>query len=333
VHLDDGDFDNKGRYWADLSTIRQTAELVAISEKYDHLLLYAHGGLNDIKASARRIVAMKQVFKKNRIYPFHFMYDTGLLEEIKDIIKGKKSEVESRAGGLTDWTDKLIEKATRLPGRAIWREMKKGAIKPFEPDRAGTQTISAFLEALAQPGARPKKLHMVGHSTGAILLAALLDALGRLNNPPRVQTCQLLAPACTHDTFNEVYKPLLQVRDTSSYGIGRMALYNLEDRLELGDTVTPLYRKSLLYLVSNAFEEELRESILGMQHFERYLRNLPGSRIFRIHNSNGLTAGSPKTASKTHGGFDNDVDTMNSVLKSVLGGDPVREFTKDDLKY
>jgi hypothetical protein len=333
VHLDDGDFDNKGRYWTDLSTIRQTAELVATSEKYDHLLLYAHGGLNNIKASARRIVAMKEVFKKNRIYPFHFMYDTGLLEEIKDIIKGKKGEVEARAGGLTDWTDKLIEKATRLPGRAIWREMKKGAIKPFEPDRAGTQTISAFLEALAQPGARPKKLHMVGHSTGAILLAALLDALGRLNNPPRVQTCQLLAPACTHDTFNEVYKPLLQVRDTSSYGIGRMTLYNLEDRLELDDTVTPLYRKSLLYLVSNAFEEELQENILGMQHFEQYLRNLPGSRIFRIHNSNGPVAGSPKTASKTHGGFDNDVDTMNSVLKSVLGVDPVREFTKDDLKY
>jgi hypothetical protein len=333
VHLDDGDFDNKGRYWTDLSTIRQTAELVATSEKYDHLLLYAHGGLNNIKASARRIVAMKEVFKKNRIYPFHFMYDTGLLEEIKDIIKGKKGEVEARAGGLTDWTDKLIEKATRLPGRAIWREMKRGAIKPFEPDRAGTQTISAFLEALAQPGAHPKKLHMVGHSTGAILLAALLDALGRLNNPPRVQTCQLLAPACTHDTFNEVYKPLLQVRDTSSYGIGRMTLYNLEDRLELDDTVTPLYRKSLLYLVSNAFEEELQENILGMQHFEQYLRNLPGSRIFRIHNSNGPVAGSPKTASKTHGGFDNDVDTMNSVLKSVLGADPVREFTKDDLKY
>ena len=100
VHIDDGDFDKRGRYWADLTTVRQTAELVASSEKYDHLLLYAHGGLNSIKASARRIVAMKEVFKSNRIYPFHFMYDTGLLEEIKDLVLGKKKAVEERAGGL-----------------------------------------------------------------------------------------------------------------------------------------------------------------------------------------------------------------------------------------
>jgi hypothetical protein len=333
VHLDDGDFDDEGRYWADLATIKQTADLVAKSEKYDHLLLYAHGGLNSTKASARRIVAMKQVFKKNRIYPFHFMYDTGLLEEVKDIIIGKKKEVESRAGGLTDWTDKLIEQATRLPGRAIWREMKKGANKPFEPDRAGTQTISAFLDALAKPGALPKKLHMVGHSTGAILLASLLDTLGQLNKPPRVQTCQLLAPACTHGVFNEVYRQLLKERDSGKFGIGRMRIYNLEDRLELDDTVTPLYRKSLLYLVSNAFEEKLQERILGMQSFRRYLGSVPHSPVFNIQTSDGSSTGSPKTASETHGGFDNDVDTMNSVLRLVLGGDPGREFTKDDLKY
>ena len=245
--------------------IRQTAELVAQSEKYDHLLLYAHGGLNSIKASARRIAAMKEVFKDNRIYPFHFMYDTGLLEEIKDLVLGKKREVEARAGGFSDFTDKLIERATRPAGRAIWQEMKNGARKPFQPGRAGAQTLSAFHEALAQAEARSKKLHLVGHSTGAILLASLLENLGNLDAPPRVETCLLLAPACTHETFNRVYRPLLKERRSRRYGIGRMAIYNLDQKHELDDTVTPLYRKSLLYLVSNAFEEQKGERILGMQ--------------------------------------------------------------------
>jgi pimeloyl-ACP methyl ester carboxylesterase len=333
VHLDDGKFDKKGKYWADLTTVKQTADLVATSEKYDHLLLYAHGGLNSINASARRIAAMKEVFKDNRIYPFHFMYDTGLLEEIKDIVLGKKKEVEERAGGFTDFTDKLVENATRRAGRAIWREMKRGATTPFATDGAGTQTIQAFLDAFAQPGATPKKIHLVGHSTGAILLASLLDALAGLEDPPRVQNCILMAPACTHEVFKQVYRPLLNERDSSKFGIGRMVIYNMNERLELDDTVTPLYRKSLLYLVSNAFEEEKGERILGMQMFRRYLGRLPSSPILRINESDGESTSSARTASKTHGGFDNDVDSMNDVLKSVLKRTPVRPFDKNDLKY
>lgn len=333
VHIDDGKFDDKGKYWTDLPTVEQTAKLVAESNNYDHLLLYAHGGLNSIKASASRVAAMKEVFKANRIYPFHFMYDTGLLEEVKDIVLGKKKEVEERAGGFSDYTDKLVEKATRRPGRAVWREMKKGANLPFDPGGAGTQTIGAFLDAFSQPGAQPKKIHIVGHSTGAILLASLLEALGTFANAPRVQTCLLMAPACTQDTFNQVYRPLLRERDGKKFGIGRMAIYNLNRELELDDTVTPLYRKSLLYLVSNAFEEELGERILGMMEFRRFLGSVPSSPVFRILESDGSSAGSPKTASKTHGGFDNDVFTMNDVMHSVLRKAPDHPFTKKHLKY
>jgi len=333
VHIDDGDFDDKGKYWMDLPSVEQTAKLVAESEHYDHLLLYAHGGLNSIKASARRVAAMKEVFKANRIYPFHFMYDTGLLEEIKDLVIGKKKEVEERAGGFSDYTDKLIEKSMRRPGRAVWREMKKGATTPFESGRAGSQTIQAFLNAFSQPGATPKKIHIVGHSTGAILLASLLEALGTFVNPPRVQTCSLMAPACTHDIFNDVYRPLLKERNGKKFGIGRMALYNLNTKLELDDTVTPLYRKSLLYLVSNSFEEALGDRILGMMKFRSYLGTLPNSPVFRVLESDGTHSSTTKTKSKSHGGFDNDVDTMNDVLHSVLRKVPELKFTRKNLKY
>jgi hypothetical protein len=86
VHIDDGDFHDHGRYWSNIEDVKETTQLLAKSDKYDHVLLYAHGGLNNTEASARRIAAMKETFKANGIYPYHFMYDTGLLEEVKDIL-------------------------------------------------------------------------------------------------------------------------------------------------------------------------------------------------------------------------------------------------------
>ncbi len=333
AHIDDGDFDDKGKYWMNLDSIKETARLVATDTRYDHLLFYAHGGLNSIKDSACRIAAMKETFKSNGIYPFHFMYDTGLLEEIKDVIFGKKDEVEGRVGAFSDFSDALIETLTRPLGRALWREMKSGAQKPFEPERDGVATIGAFLTAFSAQGAKAKKVHIVGHSTGAILLARLLQALGTFPGAPLVETCSLFAPACTHSIFKEAYLPLLKARGSAVFGINRMKIYNLNDDMERKDTVTPLYRKSLLYLVSNAFEEQKGARLLGLQKFKRFLRNLPGSKILGFEISDGSMTTSANTRSNTHGGFDNDLMTMNDVLKTILGGLPKRPFTASDLDY
>ena len=339
VHIDDGDFDDRGSYWTNLATVQETAKLVAKSTDYDHLLFYAHGGLNSVDASARRIAAMKEVFKKNRIYPFHFMYDTGLLEEIEDVVRRKMDQIADRTRGISDLTDRLIEKAARLPGRAIWREMKRGALSPFNEGMAGIQSIRAFLDAFGDLNASPKKVHLVGHSTGAILLAALLEALKK--TLPRdggqlllVPTCALLAPACTLDTFANAYLPLLD-RSASPLRIGRLVIYNLSEDLELRDTVTPLYRKSLLYLVSNSFEEQRGEPILGMQKFGSLLDSVANRTNFTIEVSDGAEpcGNGTNTASTTHGGFDNDPCTMNGILKAILGATPAHLFNNDNLRY
>ena len=328
VHIDDGHFDDKGRYWSDLTSVRQTAELVAKSKRYDHLLFYAHGGLNNIEASARRIVAMKEVFKKNGIYPFHFMYDTGLLEEIKDVVLRKKSVLDKRAGGFSDFVDRLIEMAARPVGRAIWREMKQGACSPFEPNNAGSQTIDAFLRAFNNYNA--KKIHIVGHSTGAILLAALLKMPSWESGAKvHIDTCALMAPACTIQLFKDVYIRFLTDNSTSPK-IKKLVIYNLDDNLESGDNVTPFYNKSLLYLVSNSFEEKPGTPILGMQKFSQDIQT-PSN--FTVEVSKGVQNGGVKTASKTHGGFDNDRFTMNNILHTILDQPPKHLFTDDNLKY
>lgn len=37
------------------------------------------------------------------------------------------------------------------------------------------------------------------------------------------------------------------------------------------------------------------------------------------------------SASTSHGGFDNDPNTMNDILKTILGAAPSKPFTKTDL--
>ena len=330
VHVDDGGFHDHGRYWSNLADVKETTSLLAKSEKYDHVLLYAHGGLNNIKDSARRIAAMKETFKANGIYPYHFMYDTGLLEEIKDALSGKREDVDRRAGGLADWSDKLLERMAHRPGRGLWREMKLGAEKPFKGDGAGLAVLAEFLDAISR-SSKSIKLHIAGHSTGAILHAYLASALPGLKDKVRVASASLLAPAATVDLFRSHYRPLLKA-PRSQTGINQMDIYNLMDSLELDDTVGGVYRKSILYLVSRSFEEDPRPAkILGMEIYKKGVA--AGLKNLTIHYSQGNVAASKKTKSETHGGFDNDVTTMNSVLRRILRKKPEVPFTEKSLKY
>jgi len=328
VHLDDGRFHQTGRYWSTESDTRQTAELIARSKKYDHLLLYAHGGLNSPKDSAARISAMRDVFKKNRIYPYHIMYDSGLLEEIKDVVAGKREHSDTRVGGLTDWFDQFIEHLTRTPGRALWREMKAGASSPFQSDGAGLAVLKAFIDAFAKAGKTPG-IHLVGHSNGSVLTAHLANTLKKLSPDLRIKSCSLMAPAATLGLYEKTFRPMLQKK--SSFGIDGMRIYNLSDRLERDDNVALIYRKSLLYLVSRAFEEKPPTALLGMKKFNKGLTRGISDRLEFVY-SNGVN-GNPRTGATSHGGFDNDPATMNDILEHILGKSPKHPFRDDDLKY
>ena len=337
IHVDDGRFHRRGRYWSNAEDVRATAQLVAANkDKYQHLLLYAHGGLNSPKASARRIAAMKETFKKNGIYPYHFMYDTGILEELKDVILRHGDTAAARAGGFSDWSDRLLEWATRIPGRAMWREMKDGARLPFLPERAGSETLAIWLNEMARKTGHRLKVHLCGHSTGAILLARLLESMEDLAPTLRIQSCTLLAPAASVALFESHYYPYL-ISGPDAFGIENMQLFNLNDRLERDDNVGQIYRKSLLYLVSHGFEEAVPEAILGMQKHVDELLNKPKmdavSGRFDVHYADGTP--SRLTESTSHGGFDNDVATMNSLLRIILGNEPApgKRFTREILDY
>jgi hypothetical protein len=345
AHFDDGEYAQRGDYWTTSGDIRQTAERIRNSDKYDHLLIFAHGGLNNSKSSARRIAALKNGFLRNRIYPFHIMYDTGLVEELKDVILRAFRSQEDRAEGFLDWikdeiierTDTLIEDAIRKPITPLWDEMKRDALLPFAvadsgrvPD--GLQTIKIMAETLES-----KKIgfHLAAHSTGGILVGHMLNALDTLGNNKLISSCTLFAPACSIEFYKQHYAPRL-AKNFSGVKLPALDIYNLNEKLERDDSVIKVYRKSLLYLVSRALErrhemdaEVAREEgrpILGMQKFST---QLTGNRQPSFYYSNGK---GKKPRSRSHGGFDNDTNTMNALMTRVLGKAPKQPFRDDEMK-
>lgn len=337
IHVDDGRFHTRGRYWSNAEDVQATARLVAQNRgKYRHLLLYAHGGLNSPKDSARRIAVMKETFKANGIYPYHFMYDTGIVEELKDVVLRRADSTVERTGSLGDWRDRLLEWATRIPGRALWREMKDGARLPFLPQRAGSETLAAWLTELARDDAAELQVHICGHSTGAILLARLLETMEDLAPTLRIRSCTLFAPATSVDLFESHYYPYL-VSPADTFGVDQMQVINLTGRMEREDNVGGLYRKSLLYLVANAFEERVPEPLLGLQpDLDELLLKDKMQRVrerFGVHYADGNH--NPVSESTTHSGFDNDVSSMNHLLRTILGdnSEPTKLFTREILDY
>jgi hypothetical protein len=339
VHFDDGSFKPRGDYWSTLDDVQKTADLIRSSvdqKKYDHLLIYAHGGLNSPEDSARRVAALKEGFKRNRIYPFHIMYDTGLAEEVKDSVlraftgrrmEGFFGDLQER---LTDQSDTLIEDVVRKPVTPVWDEMKRDARLPFDVGSAGVvadglAVIRTFAQALQGTGIQ---IHLAGHSTGGVLVGHLLNALDTLALPDLIRSCSLMAPACTLEFFESHYAPRLG--DGAGAGIARLPvldIYNLTDKLERDDNVAKVYRKSLLYLVSRALERRLDKPILGMQRYTEKLDQKPGLTIHYSHGEKGKI-----TRSTSHGGFDNDSFTMNSILERILGHEPKLPFQDKEME-
>ncbi len=337
LHIDDGRFDPEGDY---PSSAAQARENMAAASDAKHVVLWAHGGLNSVKAAARRVGALTPVFEANDVYGLHYIWETGLWGELRDILFGKQDFARERAGGpRSSWWDRQIEKAAWLPGRSLWREILSDAEMAFDASSsdggarpAGSQTLDLLKGALPENGPR-SRLHLVGHSAGGVWLAHLLRRWHDLRGP-RIENLILFAPACTHELFLRLILPRLQ-----DHTVERCRLFVLADEKERDDTVALIYRKSLLYLVANSFEKTRRElnglgvPLLGLaKDLEQEAVAGPIARLRGrfVVTMSGRDAESQAAA---HGKFDNDRATMNSMLSTILGGDPAREFSADDLDY
>jgi len=336
----DGRLSQSGRYQTgeqDLDDIISSIDEKLPASGTRDILIYAHGGLNDEKASASRIASMLPYFLGNGIYPVHFMWETGLMETIRNIVEDARRN--RRFGGLwdeardrfLDLLDDAIELATRNLGRPIWAQMKDNAIRAS--DTSGGADMFAGRLADYQANGNKFNLHLVGHSAGSILLGRLVPELYRWGL--KVNSFTLYAPACTLDLFEESIAPYVG----AGGNIDRLTLFNLRDETERDDNVAGIYHKSLLYLVSRAFETAHKKPLLGMERFVKEndtFNGLFGKAAKRSDSVVMYSTGGRKvllqSKSESHGGFDNDVDTLNSTLRIIKGRDAIVRPFKDTKK-
>jgi len=217
--------------------------------------------------------------------------------------------------------------------------MKQNALLATVSAEGGARVVAEGLAVLAKQGV---EIHLVGHSAGSIFLAPLVQYLvskGSMSSGPMarsrvdglgatVASCHLWAPACTVKLFQETY-----LEPISDKRIGQFGLFTLTDQAERDDNCAHVYNKSLLYLVSDAFEDQVRiplirpdgEPILGMESF---IRSEPAlSELFQsgtnadwVRAPNDLPKGNQSASqARHHGDFDNDEATVRATLARILG--------------
>lgn len=306
------------------------------------VVLYAHGGLNDEPAALKRVRRLGPWFEANGVPALFFAWRTGVLESLLDILDDAASKLGIdlalvQAEGLprhlrqqlAEQRDASLEVLSeRLLGKAVWTQMKQNAAAAADPG-GGAALAAKSLARLAQE-VEGLEIHLIGHSAGAIFHGHLLRCLAA--EKLVAKSAELWAPACSLRFAVERYG--------QAFGQGTLApealtIALLDDAIERADSVGP-YGKSLLYLVSGAFEPLKHMPLLGLAAAWVGDRP-PADRPFNVAAMDDIEAwrdlwrgrltivSEPRvddgkaSIQATHGSFDNNLAIVSAAIRRVRG--------------
>ncbi len=274
------------------------------------ICLYAHGGLVGEDEAAATFAKWWPALYAARRFPVFLMWESDLWSTMKgrleDTVRAAPRPTAGPLEAIGKWWNARLETLLAPAGTMLWSEMKQNAQAITGDGDSGARLFFRHLAASEVAKRHRVRLHLVGHSAGAVVQAYLLDRLAA--QEWEFESVTFMAPAIRVDTFEERVRPWI-----GNGRVGRFREFHLSDAAERQDpTCRPLlgYGRSLLYLVSRSFEGGREIPILGMErHFPASLARMPAVKVF--------TAPGAATASTTHGGFDEDHATMASVIAGM----------------
>lgn len=283
------------------------------------IAIYAHGGLTGEDDAAKTAAKWIPALYEAQILPIFLMWETDLWSTLKnrlaDVISDLSDEPRPTAGlgdQLKRFLNRRLEKLLAMPGSVIWGEMKQNADAISLDDESGGRIL--YKRAIQSPwfDKGRVRLHLIGHSAGSIAHSYIVKRL--CEEGWVFETVNLMAPAVTIDLFDDAVRPWLEKGK-----VKRLNEFHLTDVAEQADpTCKPIlyYTRSLLYLVSESFEHGVQTPLLGMEkYFDKYMarHNLKNARSW----SSPMGDASQST---THGGFDDDKATRDSVISLIKTG-------------
>jgi hypothetical protein len=279
------------------------------------IAIYAHGGLTSEEAAANTAAQWIPALYEARIFPIFFMWETDLISTLKNRVEDALTDEPRPAGAFRDsakkWWNQRLEKLLAIPGHFIWDEMKQNADAISKDKKSAALLLyQACKSSLLLRDPSRVRLHLIGHSAGAILHSHIVDRL-----PWKFESVSFMAPAVTCDLFQDTVLKALREGRVRSYN-----QFHLSDDFEQKDsTCEPIlgYSRSLLYLVSHSFEKGISTPIVGtpILGMERYFRDTVAGPD--MNNVQVYTAPGPDSKSTTHGGFDDDPVTRDKVISGI----------------
>jgi hypothetical protein len=333
---------NYGTSAADVETIL-TEYFPSLTKNWSkkRLVLYAHGGLTSEDDAIQHLANYRAASLQAEVYPISFIWKTDIWTTVENILKDALARrrpegvLDATKDFMLDRLDDTLEPLTRIPGKMFWDEMKENATDATESSEGGARIALGHIAKLIADDPSIE-LHIVGYSAGAIFQAPLVQLLttsgkiasgkmkGETGYGLKIASCTLWVPACTTELFKQTYLPAIE-----GGKIERFKIFTLTDQAEQDDNCANIYHKSILYLVSNAFEKKMRlpglrdgEPILGMAKFINADSTL--KKLFKL-NENWLL--SPNLELKNspnylhvqhHGDFGRNKPTLQATLAHIL---------------
>ncbi|WP_258142667.1 caspase family protein [Arthrobacter sp. MYb227] len=335
INLADGRFSSGGQLRTtpeDISAIfgSHLPEFVAAHGGRDvPLMFWAHGGLVNETDGLTGAVAQIPWWLANGVYPIFFIWETGLFDAIGSLLGAPSRDIElgipEERGFLQDAWNKAFELLARPVGPKIWGQMKLSAAQSVAED-GGALFVARALADFVSANPQAVQLHAAGHSAGSIFHSYFLPAYAGLEAGTGFTTLQLLAPAITVGDFKARLMPLLG----AAHGVEQLSMFSMNAELEEDDNVIGVYKRSLLCLIRAALEVEPTTPILGLAESVAADSQLTG--LFGTAQAGAIwsrTTSGPKSSrsdASSHGSFDNDANTMTSVVCRVLGREDVIDY-------
>lgn len=343
----DGRLRTDGMYGTSAADVEEiiTKDLPRLTDSWTkkRVLLYAHGGLVPEDSAVQHIAEYRAALLEAQIYPLAFVWKTDywstLTDMLQDALQRRRPEgvLDATKDFMLDRLDDALEPVARLlTGKAEWDQMKENAKSATLDPQGGARIAIQQLAQLAETG-KSIEIHLAAHSAGAIFHAWLLQLLsgtgalsgafeGQEGLGRSIESCTLWAPACTSDLFMQSYGPAIK-----DGRIKNMTVFTLTDDAERSDNCAKIYNKSLLYLVSDAFEDVARvpfvsdgTPIAGMAKFldkrSAIRRLIDQGKMSWIRSPNDAAVGSSDASrARGHGDFDDDRATLEATLARILG--------------
>ena len=333
VHVAKGKTVQAGAYLSDQRAIDATANFLRDAEtleKYKHLVFIADSGLEALDVMAQRAAIVTSFMKRKGIYPIFLSWQSNFLLRFQDVLGPQAERLAVVCGREKQLLNSMIEGFATSYLRPIWEEMEADAVRAvFDKPRSDltdgvtrlrghlwTAVRTLWEAANARGGFQ---IHFVAHSTGAVLLGYLLaqakeqrflpgrnEDRGPMSSKTPLGSLTLLAPACGRDFFDTRYRSARRALRTENK---RLSIYGLSKDWENADHVGP-YRGSLLKLTEAALTDDRP---LGLYDVVGSVGRSSAKHILASRDSEECNC-------RSHRDFVEDQATLESILKSILGG-------------